>query len=532
MRVVAGFLLASPLSGCGFGWGIVKVPPSPIAADSEIIKGLESKYSGIDFIKGFDDCAETAPPRCVNARNTMAAELMFIIDHHYQAYEGTVMAGRAKGDFVVDSVMLLLTTVATGLPQGRDTKIASGLATLLAGGKANSDKSFYAQQSQYALIGKMLADRKRVLVDIWGSLSKGYSAYPVAAVLGDVERYYRAGTMAAATPPLSKMRAKKCRSTDRSEQIEGADLLRQRAAPEQPVPSRRSHEGVNIMNTSRARKCGAFFVCAVLLSLPILAKEPYYYYLDTSHKIGGGVIEIHFSKVLKSCPKWEDQLQIRSQFSSYIDDRYGYYDYPTENNGKMLITRKGMGEYQTEQEAREDLERRLVNRVGGFNTPLQPVATDFHASCGQDAAVTAKASKTPRAPTPAGGILLMDDKPAPAKPAAKPAGKDTWTTYYYCGIARADGTGNAESAVRGKKFYVSTIKAFTLPKGKTLDASAVAKNFGTDFSSKYGVGNGWPADFCSSGNSAAEAQSLLDGDISRKSKGGYQAVRTGISPRL
>lgn len=128
-----------------------------------------------------------------------------------------------------------------------------------------------------------------------------------------------------------------------------------------------------------------------------------------------------------------------------------------------------------------------------------------------------------------GGIILASDKPAPAKPAAKPADKETWTLYIFCSARGSRDTVNAESSVKGAQFYVSTIKAFTANKGESFALGQIDSNFNTDVRTKYGpriIGS------CNSGSTAAEAQTSLNGHIARNAKDGHEIVRTGISPRL
>ena len=128
-----------------------------------------------------------------------------------------------------------------------------------------------------------------------------------------------------------------------------------------------------------------------------------------------------------------------------------------------------------------------------------------------------------------GGIILASDKPAPAKLATKPADKDTWTLYIFCSARGSRDTVNAESAVKGVQFYVSTIKVFTANKGESFALGQIDSNFNTDVRMKYGpriIGS------CNSGNTTAEAQTSLNGHIARNAQDGHEIVRTGISPRL
>lgn len=207
-------LIASCSHLPGYGVGTI---PKQISTQSNI-NSMSGKYTdavsnGVaksgSWIEMSEKCllatSQTTPSleTCKTYRNGMIAEMLLIVDYNYHAYEGNLLAGRAKTDFYFSAARTGLETAAT-LFSPADTKtILSALATASGTVKSSAEKDFYFDQTGPALISVMRSDRKTTETRIVESQKKGYSDYPIASAVRDMAAFYRAGTMASAVASLN-----------------------------------------------------------------------------------------------------------------------------------------------------------------------------------------------------------------------------------------------------------------------------------------------------------------------------------------
>lgn len=79
---------------------------------------------------------------------------------------------------------------------GGSSQILSGATAAVIGARESVDKNAFFDQTMPALMTKMIAQRRSVLVGIRdGLLNKTDAQYPLAQGLADLEEYYHAGTI-------------------------------------------------------------------------------------------------------------------------------------------------------------------------------------------------------------------------------------------------------------------------------------------------------------------------------------------------
>ena len=195
-------ILVLALSGCTGrlpSLGVASIPSYPIAADENKIKALRLKYSQANFDAELRTCSDDA---CrVHARNLILEELLLIVDHEYRKYEGNLIAGRAKWKFGLGTTTQALSLAATASTVETSKTIFSGISALVGSTDTELDKNFYLEQTSYALAYQMQAQRLTISTQMLVNMhdnTKTYADYSLERGLGDIEAYYRAGTIAAA----------------------------------------------------------------------------------------------------------------------------------------------------------------------------------------------------------------------------------------------------------------------------------------------------------------------------------------------
>ena len=101
--------------------------------------------------------------------------------------------------FVGTAVGAAGTTVTTATA----SRILSALSTVVATQRTDIDKTLYFEKALPALFATMEAERTKVRVDIERSLTLDTAEYTLAQALGDLERYYNAGSLPGALASIT-----------------------------------------------------------------------------------------------------------------------------------------------------------------------------------------------------------------------------------------------------------------------------------------------------------------------------------------
>jgi hypothetical protein len=216
------------LSGCSLpGGGVAIIPTQVITNDG--IEAISKKYQNAVCTKIETGCTQVGEPRvgswlehintcqvtqtqtqiqlirqCEVLRNAIIGELILIADHNYHAYEGGMIAGRAKNNFYTGALRTSLETAGALITVANTTRVLSGLAAFTGTIHESSDKEFFFDNTIDALIIQMRADRATALAQLLNGRKAGYGDYSIEMAIGDITNYYRAGTLASAIVSISK----------------------------------------------------------------------------------------------------------------------------------------------------------------------------------------------------------------------------------------------------------------------------------------------------------------------------------------
>lgn len=226
LALVSGLTTMTAACASLDGAGVATIPKKPF--NDSAVEVIANKYldavtqngtsipvakagSWLDFHEKCRDyvtannAAELA--KCRNFRDLVISDLMFIINHNYSAYEGNLLAGRAKADFYAGATRSAFETGATLIDATGVKTVLSALATFTGSTQTLANEAFYYEQTGPALINAMRADRKTAHVLILAGMKSEYKDYPLTAAMADLDAYFRAGTIASAVIGLSKTTA-------------------------------------------------------------------------------------------------------------------------------------------------------------------------------------------------------------------------------------------------------------------------------------------------------------------------------------
>lgn len=185
------------------------VAPTAIFPDQKLgrphryIQDLQSRYgSGPDREDVFTKYA--AAPDKTAYRNKVVSELMLLVDHNYDDFRYRISGGKSVVDTAFDITSLGLTSAAT-ITNGVQAKtVLAGLATAVTGTKLAIDKNVFAETATYVLIAHMDGRRELVRAQLNASLKQSDVTYPLPMAIGDLYRYYQAGTLPEALKESTK----------------------------------------------------------------------------------------------------------------------------------------------------------------------------------------------------------------------------------------------------------------------------------------------------------------------------------------
>lgn len=221
-QIILTMALVGLISGCQHipGTGVAKIPVRMI--DDKHIEAIANKHRQVlcpeKMINKDTACTQPGMPRrggwlevmnqcdstnpvytdCRERRNIIIWEMLLVVNHNYQSYEGNFIAGNAKNNFYVGGLRTMLETIVVFNPSLPGAQYLSGAAALTGNLQSSASKEFYFEQMVFALVTQMRRDRSIVKGKIDAGLKRPYAAYPLSLALQDIDDLYRAGTVASA----------------------------------------------------------------------------------------------------------------------------------------------------------------------------------------------------------------------------------------------------------------------------------------------------------------------------------------------
>jgi len=187
-------LLVLLTSGCGH-FAATRGFPVP-SVDVETRLAQMDVYRGDTLIKQYNDPVNANNPReRQRIRNDLINGRIALIDIHFNEFLQSLHEEGIGLNVFADAIAIGL-GAAGALASGGTSQILSGATAAVIGTKESVDKNAFFDQTMSALMTKMIAQRKSVLVGIRnGLLNSTDEQYPLAQGLADLEGYYYAGTI-------------------------------------------------------------------------------------------------------------------------------------------------------------------------------------------------------------------------------------------------------------------------------------------------------------------------------------------------
>jgi hypothetical protein len=131
----------------------------------------------------------------VLARNKIIDVTIILIDQHFSVFLTDLSAGRKDFSTVTDLGSIATDAAATLLSPVATKSILAAISGGLTATRVTVDKNYFYDQTLQVIIKQMEAQRRSALLPLISHTDASATAYPLSAALGDLERYYFAGTI-------------------------------------------------------------------------------------------------------------------------------------------------------------------------------------------------------------------------------------------------------------------------------------------------------------------------------------------------
>jgi len=177
------------LSGCSSIAG----GPEPVINQSNEVGALASIYNSERLLAYFN---ESDPHMRRAIRDQIVSARLYATDIKFSEFTQNLANELRSAAFGVDSASILLSTLSTSLDPGQQTKIISGIDTVLKGGRQSFDKDILIEKTLPILLQQMRSDRKKIALGIMSNLADHTDIeYPLTLAMNHLDEYYQAGTL-------------------------------------------------------------------------------------------------------------------------------------------------------------------------------------------------------------------------------------------------------------------------------------------------------------------------------------------------
>ncbi len=170
----------------------------------------ECAVNGETFIEknlSYKTCGTNAQNRdkARQLRDEVAYRLIRITDYNYFQFENDLYIKRASGSVLADIIDTGANLAATITNGERAKTIINASIIAFRGGRKSASIHYFQEQTADVLITKMQTARNRVLAEMLIQMrDKDVDKYPLDAALGDVIKYFYAGTLPRALQELKQ----------------------------------------------------------------------------------------------------------------------------------------------------------------------------------------------------------------------------------------------------------------------------------------------------------------------------------------
>jgi hypothetical protein len=128
-------------------------------------------------------------------RNEIIAQRMYAVDVQYSQYEASLTRESQQVGFAAVTTAEGLTTASTLVVPAATKSILSALATAVLATRGHYNSEILLAQTMRTIQKQMRASRAKVATQISARMAQSVADYPLSEALGEVEEYYRAGTL-------------------------------------------------------------------------------------------------------------------------------------------------------------------------------------------------------------------------------------------------------------------------------------------------------------------------------------------------
>lgn len=203
-------LLVLLTSGCGH-FAATRGFPVP-SIDVETRLAQMDVYRGDTLITQYNDPVNANKRQRI--RNDLINGRIALIDIHFNEFLQNLHEEGVGLNVFADAIAIGL-GAAGALASGGTSQILSGATAAVIGTKESVDKNAFFDQTMPALITKMIAQRKTVLVGLRKGLLKSDAEYPLPQGLAEIESYYYAGTIPGAITGVVQSAGDEAASADK-----------------------------------------------------------------------------------------------------------------------------------------------------------------------------------------------------------------------------------------------------------------------------------------------------------------------------
>lgn len=223
---VLGYALAlwcvGVLSGCS--GTVLNGRPARSINREALIERIEQdpRFHVEDLVLSYHDAAQTEAGRKL-IRNRVIDIGVLTTDQHYSLFLDKFTSSRKGMDTFTDLGALAADAMATLMTPASTKSIFAAISGGFTASNATFNKNYFYEQTLTAIIKQMESQRRVVLRDLLDGVTRSTTAYPLAAAMSDLERYYFAGTIDGAVSTIQQAAAER-------EQDASIEILQKRAA--------------------------------------------------------------------------------------------------------------------------------------------------------------------------------------------------------------------------------------------------------------------------------------------------------------
>jgi hypothetical protein len=211
LLVITIVTLTLLLTGCG---GLKVKPKAPVVLSKVIFEYTETEFNA-DRRAYETAMSDPDPKKPRRIRDEIVYSLKRTIDAYYDQFENDLTLGRAKTSTLADFTELTAASAINITNGDRAKNIIAIALTAFKGGRKSVEENFFREKTTEILISKMRASRSQVEEEITKRMNEDVEVYPLDSALGDIIKYFGAGTLKNAFQGLQQEASKDAENSEK-----------------------------------------------------------------------------------------------------------------------------------------------------------------------------------------------------------------------------------------------------------------------------------------------------------------------------